>query len=116
MQALTEQLNFYGKGKGPWSALDALARIAHPSSVPLFKARIADKDPFLRRAAAEGLGRTGDKTSIASFETSTEMDDSEMVRAAMAFALQKTGSPNTLAPPDRVPRLEAHRAADSGVL
>ena len=46
VSALTEQLKFYGKGEGAWSALDALARIAHPSSVPLFKARLADKDPY----------------------------------------------------------------------
>ena len=57
VQALMEQLKFYGKGDGAWSALDALARIAHPSSAPLFKTRISDKDPFMRRAAAEGLAR-----------------------------------------------------------
>jgi HEAT repeat protein len=42
IQALTEQLNFYGKGEGAWSALDALAHIADPSSVPLFKVRLKD--------------------------------------------------------------------------
>ena len=31
----------------------------HPSSVPVFKSRLADRDPFLRRAAAEGLGASG---------------------------------------------------------
>src|SRR5215210_7075802 len=45
--ALTEQLKFYGRGSGAVSALDALAHIADPSSVPLFKARIGDKDPSL---------------------------------------------------------------------
>jgi HEAT repeat protein len=97
VQALTEQLNYYNKGEGAASAMAALARIAHPSSLEVFKARITDKDPYVRRAAVEGLGRTGDKTSIASFETSTEMDDSEMVRAAMAYAIHKKGSPNALA-------------------
>ena len=68
VQALTEQFKYYGKGEGAWSALDALARIGHASSVPLFKARLADKDPFLRRAAAEGLARTGDTSEVPALE------------------------------------------------
>ena len=51
---MTEQLAFYKKGEGAWSALDALARLAQPSSIPLFKERLTDKDPKMRRAAAEG--------------------------------------------------------------
>jgi HEAT repeat protein len=96
VQALTEQLNYYGKGEGAAAAIDALARIAHPSSLEVFKARITDKDPYVRRAAAEGLGRTGDASSIASFDTASNMDDSEMVRAAMTYAIHKKGSPNAL--------------------
>ena len=91
IQTLTEQLNFYGKGEGAWSALDALARIADPSSVPLFKARLADKDPFIRRAAAEGLARAGDTSELPALETGAGNDPSEMARAAMVFALQKLG-------------------------
>ena len=89
--ALTEQLAFYGKGDGAWWALDALARIAHPSSVPLFVARIADRDANLRRAAAEGLGRSGDTTQISVLETGAGNDASDAARAAMTFALQKLG-------------------------
>ena len=91
VQALTEQFNFYGKGEGAWSALDALARIANPSSVPLFKARLADKDHFLRRAAAEGLARTGDTSEISALQMAAGSDPSPMGRTAMAFALQKLG-------------------------
>ncbi len=91
LQALTEQLTFYGKGEGAWSALDALARLAHPASVPAFKAHLAHKDPFLRRAAAEGLGRAGDTSEIPALEIGAGNDPSEMVRAAMGFALQKLG-------------------------
>jgi HEAT repeat protein len=89
--ALTEQFNYYGRGEGAWSALDALAQIGHASSVPLFKSRIADKDPYLRRAAAEGLGRAGDRSEVAALEIGAGNDSSEMARAAMAFALQKLG-------------------------
>ena len=91
VQALTEQLSFYGNGEGAWSALDALARIAHPSSVSLFQSRLADKDPYLRRAAAEGMARAGDAKSVEIFVTEVNQDPSEMVRAAMTFALYKKG-------------------------
>jgi HEAT repeat protein len=89
--ALNEQLKFYGKGEGAWSALDALARIAHPSSAAVFSERLADRDPYLRRAAAEGLGRLGDPASVSGLETGAGTDPSPMVRAAMAYALQKLG-------------------------
>ena len=91
IQALTDQLKFYGKGEGAWSALDALAHIADPSSVPVFKIPLTDKDPFLRRAAAEGLGRARDSSELSALQMGAGNDPSEMVRAAMAFALQKLG-------------------------
>jgi len=89
--ALTEQLAFYKKGEGAWSALDALAHLAQPASVPLFKERLTDKDPRMRRAAAEGLGRIGDASASAEMLTAVTSDESEEVRVAMAFALQKLG-------------------------
>ncbi|MEO6239306.1 MAG: HEAT repeat domain-containing protein [Vicinamibacterales bacterium] len=89
--ALTEQLAFYKKGEGAWSALEALARLASPASTPLFKERLQDKDPFIRRAASEGLGRAGDTESIELLEGNVTSDDSAMVRLAAAFALHKLG-------------------------
>lgn len=91
VSSLVEQLKFYGKGEGAWSALDALAHIAHKSSAALFTERLADRDPYLRRAAAEGLGRIGDAGSVSALETGAGNDSSDMARAAMAFALQKLG-------------------------
>ena len=89
--ALTEQFAFYKKGEGAWSALDALAQIGAASSVPLFKERLQDRDPYIRRAATEGLGRAGDAASIDVFEKNITADDAPMVRLATAFALQKLG-------------------------
>ena len=66
--ALTEQLAYYKKGEGAWSALDALARIASPASVPVFRERLQDKDPYIRRAAMEGIGRTRDAESADALE------------------------------------------------
>ena len=91
VRALVDQLNYYGKGEGAWSALDGLARIAHRSSVPVFVERLSDRDAFARRAAAEGLGRAGDGSAIGTLETGATNDNSPMVRAAMAFALHKLG-------------------------
>lgn len=89
--ALTEQLDHYRKGEGAWSALDGLARIGHPSSVAAFTAHLTDKDPYLRRAAAEGLARAKDPSSRVVLESAVSTDSSDMVRAAMAFALQRLG-------------------------
>jgi HEAT repeat protein len=97
-QALTDRFNHYGRGEEAWSALDALAWIGDPSSVPLFKARLSDKDAFMRRAAAEGLARAGDASELAALQMAAGNDGSSMVRAAMVFALQKLGQ-------DYVPRL-----------
>ena len=91
VQALTEQFAFYKKGEGASSALDALARIAAAPSVPLFKERLQDKDPSIRRAAIEGLGRTGDSSSADAIEKILGTDESPMVRMAAAFSLQKLG-------------------------
>ena len=91
VQALTQQLEHYRKGEGAWSALDGLARIAHGSSVPIFKARLADRDQYIRRAALEGLARAGASSEAAGIETIATADPSRTVRAAAAFALQKMG-------------------------
>ena len=91
IRALTEQLDHYRKGEGAWAALDGLARIAHPSSVATFTARLADKDPFIRRAAVEGLARTQDASARTLLESAVSTDPSDMVRAAMEYALQRLG-------------------------
>lgn len=91
VESLAKLVEHYGRGEGAWSALDALAKTAHPSSVPLFKSRLADRDQFIRRAAAEGLGRTGDTSELAALQAGAAKDSSGMARAAMAFALVKLG-------------------------
>lgn len=91
--ALTEQLAYYKKGEGAWSALEALARIAAAASVPLFRERLQDKDPYIRRAAMEGIGRTRDAGSSDALERAATADDAPMVRLAAVFALQQLGRP-----------------------
>ncbi len=96
VQAITEQLNYYQKGDGAWACLDALARIANPSSLSVFQSYVTNKDPYLRRAAIEGLARAGDAAAVATFDTTSNLEESDMVRAAMAFALVKHGRPLAL--------------------
>ena len=91
VQALTEQFAYYRKGEGAWSALDALARIGAAPSIPLFKERLQDKDPYIRRAAIEGIGRSGDAASVDALQNALGTDEAAMVRMAAAFALQKLG-------------------------
>lgn len=91
VEPLTDQLTYYGKGEGAWAAIEALARIAHPSSVPVFSAHLTHKDDPMRRFAAEGLGRVGDRSQISLLQTGAGNDLAATTRAAMAFALQKLG-------------------------
>ena len=109
VEALTEQLTFYGKGEGAVAALDALARIANPASLPVFTAHLTSKDPQLRRAAAEGLGRLGDTAQLSTLQAGAGNDPSAPVRAAMAFALQKLGN-------HYIPRLVDFMRSDDMVL
>jgi HEAT repeat protein len=91
VQALVEQLKFYDKGEGAWSALDGLARIAHASSAELFRARLADKDPLLRMASAEGIGRIGNAGDTIALQSALDRESTDTVRVALAFALVKVG-------------------------
>ena len=91
IKTLSDQLIYYGKGEGALAALEALARIGDPSSVPVFIQHLTSKDPQMRRAAAEGLGRAGDASQATTLETGAGNDLAPTTRAAMAFALQKLG-------------------------
>ncbi|MBI2833040.1 MAG: HEAT repeat domain-containing protein [Acidobacteria bacterium] len=91
VQALTEQFTYFNRGLQAATALDALAHIADSSSLPLFQARIADKDPEMRRLAIEGLGRVGNVSQAGPIEAALATEKSPHVRLAIAFALQKLG-------------------------
>lgn len=94
VQSLSEQLAFHEHGLEAEAAFAALARIAHPSSAPLFWSMLASKDPALRRHAIEGIGRLGDRNRAAELEaaTSREHDASTNLAVAFAFHLLRQGS------------------------
>jgi HEAT repeat protein len=71
----------------------ALARIGEADDRELFRARTGDRSEAMRRAALEGLGRTGDRDSIDAIERALKTDRSDSVRTAAAFALVMLGRP-----------------------
>jgi HEAT repeat protein len=93
VQALTDRVAYYGKGEKVSAALLALARIAHASSRDLFRARLTDADPAVRRAAAEGVGRLRDRASIERVRAMAQADPANEVRLASLFALDRLGEP-----------------------
>jgi HEAT repeat protein len=92
--ALTDQFEFYVKGIAGRAALDALARIGDPSSVPLFEAQTDSGYPAHRQSAYEGLARTGTaKVTAPRIEGALASERDKRVRLAMSFALASAGRP-----------------------
>jgi HEAT repeat protein len=73
------------------ATLLALARIGSHDDIGLFRQRLTDRSAFVRRAAAEGLGRADDKDAVPLLESLLKTDKSDEVRLAAAFGLQKLG-------------------------
>ncbi len=93
LPALTEQFEFYRRGELAVAALDGLARMAHPSSVPLFQAQLTARDAPHRRLAAEGLARSGQASLSLPTLESGAADRDRTVALAFAYALQSAGRP-----------------------
>jgi HEAT repeat protein len=90
--ALTDQFKFYVRGVAGRSALTALGAIGHPSSIPLFEAQTTSGYPAHRRAAYEGLARSGRAGAIAPrIEAAMASEKDARVLTAMAFALASAG-------------------------
>ena len=60
VEAVTALFEYYRRGPMAAAALSTLARLAHPSSQPLFVAGLTARDASLRLAAIDGLARIGD--------------------------------------------------------
>ena len=94
-QALTDLFTYYGKGDAAEGALDALARIAHAASVPLFTAQLASKSAALRGIAIEGLARVGDPAQLPAIQAIVDKEREASVTLAGAFAGVLLGSVST---------------------
>lgn len=87
LQALTDQFTYYkGKGARAEAAFDALARIAHATSQRLFVEQLTSSSPNLRRLAAEGLARSGNREAAQQAATTLASDKETDVLLAGAFA------------------------------
>jgi HEAT repeat protein len=93
--ALGQQLDYYRGATAGRAALDALARIAHPSTAGLFEQeRFSDSGTY-RRLSYEGIARLGGirpADAVAVEQRFTEERDRE-ARLAVAFALSAAGRP-----------------------
>lgn len=98
VQALTDQFTYYGRGDRAEAALDGLARIAHPSSVPLLASLLTHKDAELRRLAIEGIGRSGEKKFVSEVQRLGGAERSEPVSLAITFALHRLGAAKAIDP------------------
>jgi HEAT repeat protein len=91
VQSLTDLFNYYKKGPEAMAAFDAVARIGHPGSLPVFLAQLGHREALVRRLAVEGIARTGDAEAMAQMETRLAHDQSAFVVHARAFAKARTG-------------------------
>jgi HEAT repeat protein len=93
--ALQHQLEYYRGGIAGRTALEALARIAHPSSAELFATEKFSNNDEHRRYAYEGIARIGGipAADAIAMEQLLTAERDESVAAAMAFALAAGGRP-----------------------
>ncbi len=92
VMALTDQFSYYVRGAAGRSALSALGAIGHSSSIPLFEAQTTSGYPAHRRAAYEGLARSGRAGAVAPrIEAAMVSEKDTRVLLAMAFALASAG-------------------------
>ncbi len=85
-QALTELFNYYARGEFADGAVNAIARIAHPSSEPLFVAGLTSNSTAVRIAAIEGLGRLRAADELTAIHAAANTDRADTVALAAAFA------------------------------
>lgn len=86
LQALADLFAHYGKGDLAMGALDAVARIAHPSSAPLLASQLTARNAILRTIGIEGLARVGDASKLADIQSALGNERSDTVLLAGRFA------------------------------
>jgi HEAT repeat protein len=86
LDALTQLFHFYKQGELAEAALDALARIGHPDSIPLFVSELASRSPAIKAIAMEGLARSGDPAQMAAIDGALAGEHNGRVIFAGTFA------------------------------
>ncbi|MCX6539968.1 MAG: HEAT repeat domain-containing protein [Acidobacteria bacterium] len=91
VRSLVDFCGYYKRDKLGLASLNALAHIAHPSSVSQFASAFEVNDEELRRIALEGTARIGDRAALNALLTRAAADRSPVVRQAAAFARARIG-------------------------
>jgi HEAT repeat protein len=86
VEALTDLFTRYERGPEAASALRALARIAHPSTEPMFVASLTSRDSAVKAAAVEGVARLGDEATLTAVSSAVASDHADAVALAGEFA------------------------------
>jgi HEAT repeat protein len=86
VQALTDLVQHHQRGATAGAALEALAHIGHPSSNALFVDALSSRDATMRRAAVEGLARSGSEGAAARISSAIATERNEAVLLAGDFA------------------------------
>jgi len=89
--SLTDLTDYYGRTEMGHATFLALARIGHPSSRDIFRTRFNDPDAEFRRAAAEGLGRVGDRESLPALTAMMASEPNPAARLAATYAVSLLG-------------------------
>jgi HEAT repeat protein len=92
VQSLTDLFNYHKKGPEAMAAFDAVSKIGHPGSIPVFLAQLENGDAQVRRLAVEGIARTGDAAALAQMRDKADGDQSAYVGHALAFAKALNGN------------------------
>jgi len=86
VQVLTDLINTHVKGDEIDGALDALARIASPSSAALFREQLKSKSIARRTVAVEGLARLNGTVKLGEIQTALAKEQEDEVQLAQSFA------------------------------
>ena len=95
VQGLTDLFQHYGKGDMAEAALNAVAHIGHPSSVPLFLSLLGSKNDVIKGIAVEGLARAGDQTKRVQIQTAVASARNGRLQIAGNFATVMLSGPST---------------------
>jgi HEAT repeat protein len=91
-------------------ALEGLAYLGSPASVPIFHRALWRSEDELRIFGAEGLGRAGQAESLPDLEKAVLADRNADARLAIAFAITRLGKMDHLS--DLVAELDSRRRGD----
>jgi HEAT repeat protein len=93
VQALGDLFQYYRKGPLADASFDALARIAHPGSLPFFQMQLTGKSATYRMMAIEGMARTNDPAHLDAIHAALnkEKNESLLLAGHLANALLADG-------------------------